>query len=102
MKKSLALAGLLLSIALAGCSHPRPYYPPPPPPMLTQIARMGFYDGVRAAQRDISRGRPFAAARHQRFRRPPVPPPGFEEYRFGFRRGYEQVFHQGPPPPAVQ
>jgi hypothetical protein len=28
-----------------------------------------------------------------------VPPPAFEEYRHGFRAGYDQTFRGGPPPP---
>jgi hypothetical protein len=28
-----------------------------------------------------------------------VPPPAFEDYRHGFREGYQGVFRNGPPPP---
>jgi hypothetical protein len=99
MKKPLILAALMLPLAFVGCSHPAPYYPPPPPAAYTEIARQGFHDGVEAANHDIRAGRPPDFARHPRFRRPPVPPPAWEDYRHGFRDGYEQVAHQGPPPP---
>jgi hypothetical protein len=102
MKKTLALAALLLPIALTACSHPQPvaYYPPPPPATWTEIARQGFHDGVEAARRDIAAGRSPNAERHPRFRNPPVPPPAFEDYRHGFRDGYRGVFEHGGPPPA--
>ncbi|HEV2275724.1 MAG TPA: hypothetical protein VGR96_16240 [Acidobacteriaceae bacterium] len=97
MKKELALAVLLLPLMFAGCSRPAPFYPPaPPPPAFSRFAQRGFHDGVEAARRDITRGRPPEFARHGRFRNPPAPPPAFEDYRRGFRSGYEQVFHHGP------
>lgn len=97
MKKPLILAALMLPLALAGCSRPAPYYPPPPPPAYSEIARQGFHDGVEAANRDIRAGRPPDFARHPRFRKPPVPPPAWEEYRHAFREGYGQVAHVVPP-----
>jgi hypothetical protein len=99
MKKPLLMAVLMLPLALAGCSHPAPYYPPPPPPAYSPIFHQGFSDGVDAANRDVRAGRPPDFARHPRFRRPPVPPPAWEDFRAGFRAGYEQVAHPGPPPP---
>ncbi len=103
MKKLFAVTALLLPIALAGCSHPQPapYYPPPPPPPAgAEIAQQGYHDGVDAAQRDISRGAPPDPARHPRFRNPAVPPPFIEDYRHAFRKGYEEVYRHGPPPPG--
>lgn len=84
----------LLLFALVGCSHPQPAYYPPPPE-LSQVARHGFHDGVRAARRDIARGMPPNVDRHPLFRNPPVPygPPA-EDYRVGFRRGYRMTYHQ--------
>ena len=100
MRKALLLAVLSLPLALAGCSHPRPvvYAVPPPPPDFSQIAQRGFHDGVQAARRDISQGKPPDVDRHPRFRNPPVPPPAFEDYRHGFREGYQRTFRNGPPP----
>jgi hypothetical protein len=100
MKKLLAVATLLLPLAIAGCSHPQPYYPPPPPPPAgAQVAQQGYHDGFEAAQRDISRGAPPDAGRHPHFRNPPVPPPLIADYRHAFRNGYDQVYRHGPTPP---
>jgi hypothetical protein len=101
MKRMIALSALALPILLAGCSHPRPvaYYAPPPPSAWTEIARQGFHDGTEAARRDLDSGRAPDANRHPRFRKPPVPPPAFEDYRHGFSDGYRQVFERGGAPP---
>ena len=98
MRTSIALAALALPLAIAGCSHPRPvaYEVPPPPPAYTQIAQRGFHDGFEAARRDMARGIPPDVDRHPRFRNPPVPPPAFEDYRHGFREGYQRALHTGP------
>lgn len=96
MKKCLTLAALLLPIFLAGCSHPHPaYVEPPPPPDFQAIAQQGFHDGFAAARRDAQQGKPPDIDHPPRFRRPPVPPPGIEDYRRGFRRGYETFLHRG-------
>jgi hypothetical protein len=100
MKKWLALPILLLPLALAGCSHPVAYYDPPPPPSeFREIARQGFHDGFEAARRDTADGRPLDVDRHPRFRNPPVPPDAFQDYRMGFRRGYNAFLNRVPPPP---
>lgn len=98
MKKLFAVATLFVSLAVAGCSHPRPYYPPPPP-AYSQAAQQGYHDGFNAGQRDVSKGAPPNPQRHPRFRNPPVPPPLMEDYRHGFRDGYAQVYRHGPTPP---
>ena len=95
MKKWFALTALFLSFFLAGCSHPRPVVAEtPPPPEFTEIARQGYHDGFAAARRDVNQGRPADVERHPRFRRPPVPPDAFEDYRRGFRRGYNAFLHR--------
>jgi hypothetical protein len=99
MKKWLVVAALLLPLALAGCSHPHPVYAePPPPPDFPAIAQQGFHDGFAAARRDVNQGKPTDVERHPRFQNPPVPPAAFEDYRRGFRRGYDAFLHHGPPP----
>jgi hypothetical protein len=103
MRKYFALAALLLPLALAGCSHHTTVVyaaPPPPPPEFSSVAQQGFHDGIEAARRDISQGKPPDVRRHPRFRNPPVPPPAIEDYRHGFRAGYDQTFRNGPPPPG--
>ncbi len=105
MKKYLTLSVLLIPVILAGCSHPQPvaYYPPPPPPppAYAQIAQQGFHDGFLAAQADMRNGRPPGAAKHPKFRTPPVPVPAWAEYRHGFREGYQRALHAVPPPPGL-
>ncbi|WP_446743117.1 hypothetical protein [Silvibacterium acidisoli] len=98
MTRCLRFSLLLLPLVLAGCSHPKPVYYPPPPPAYSQIAAQGYHDGFQAARRDASAGLPPDPARHPRFRRPPVPPPAFEDYRQGFRHGYDAFLHGGPRP----
>jgi hypothetical protein len=103
MRKYIALAALLLPLALAGCSHHTTVVyaaPPPPPPEFSSIAQQGFHDGIEAARRDINQGKPPDVRRHPRFRNPPVPPPAIEDYRHGFRAGYDQTFRNGPPGPG--
>lgn len=99
MKKWIALAALLLPLSVAGCSHPQPVVVyAPPPPERSAAAHQGYNAGVEAARRDLANGRPLNLEEHPRFRNPPVPPLLMDEYRHGFRAGYEQVIHHGPPP----
>jgi len=100
MKKALCFAPLLVMFMLAGCSHPQPVYalPPPPPLNYQAMEQQGLHDGFEAARHDVESGRPPVFDHHPRYRNPPVPPPGIPSYRQGFRRGYEQFLHQGPPP----
>jgi hypothetical protein len=97
---AVAFAALLVPVALlAGCSHPQPVYvaAPPPPPAFGPTAQQGYHDGIEAARRDIRAGLPPDVQRHPRFRNPPIGPP--EEFRRGFRAGYDATFRGGPPPP---
>ena len=100
MRKIAILAALLFPLVLAGCSHPQPvvYAPPPPPPAFGPVAQQGFHDGVEAARRDIAKGLAPDLQRHPRFRNPPVPPPAFQDYRHGFREGYNRAMRELPPP----
>jgi len=97
MKKFLCLALVFLPVALTGCSH-RTVVVYNPPPAYSEAAQQGYHDGVAAAQRDVRQGFGPDVNRHPRFRNPPVPPPLMEEYRHGFREGYQAVFHGGPGP----
>lgn len=99
MKKFLAaLAFSAAALMAAGCAQPQPVYAPPPPGV--QIHEMGEHDGFEAARNDVANNRPPNFARHPRYRNPPVPEGGgaWNDYRDGFRRGYERFLHQGPPP----
>jgi hypothetical protein len=95
MKKVFAVAALFLSFFLAGCSHPRPVVvEAPPPPDFNEIARQGYHDGFVAARSDADRGRTPDIEHHPKFRNPPVAPEAAEDYRHGFRRGYNAFLHR--------
>lgn len=98
MRKLFAVSLLSVAALLAGCSHPQPVYGPPPPGV--QIHDMGIHDGFEAARNDVATGRPPNFARHPRYRNPPIPggEGRWDDYRNGFRQGYEQFLHQAPPP----
>jgi len=98
LKLFLALTALALPLAAAGCSHPRPVVYAPPPPGLGAAEQHGYYDGSLAARNDIRKGFAPDVLRHRRFGNPPVPAPAIEEYRHGFRNGYEQTFSSSPVP----
>jgi hypothetical protein len=99
MKRLLALSALSLPLFLAGCAHRTVvvYAPPPPPAEFSAIAQQGFNDGFEAARRDVAHNVPPGVDKHPRFRNPPVPPPAWEDYRHGFREGYQAFLHQAPP-----
>jgi hypothetical protein len=99
LKRIATLAVLAIPFVLAGCSHPQPvaYAPPPPPAEFGPAAQQGYHDGILAARRDIGGSLAPDLQRHPRFRNPPVGPP--EEYRRGFRAGYNATLRGGSPPP---
>jgi hypothetical protein len=99
MRSFFALLVLLSSFALAGCSHRQAVAYAPPPPEYPAIAQRAYQDGFRAARQDINDGKAPDLARHPRFRNPRVAPPAVEDYRHGFREGYEQAFRSGPAAP---
>ena len=78
------------------------------PQELREIERQGFHDGIEGARRDFENHRRPDVDNRDEFRRPPVPPASWEEYRHGFRRGYqvgvEHLMNGVPqmPPPVVQ
>ena len=70
--------------------------PPPPsrrwddaPMEFTQVRRDGFQAGLAAAQRDYERQLRPSVERQEFYQHPVAPPPMWEEFRVGFRRGYE-------------
>lgn len=94
MRKALALAVMALPLALAGCAeHDRSYYSGPYAPTHEErFAQRGFHDGFDAARHEMSRGWRLDADRHGSFRNPPVPRRAVDDYRHGFRQGYERAF----------
>lgn len=94
MKKVVGGALIFLPLVLAGCAH-RTVVVYNPPPAYSEAAQQGYRQGVHAAQADLRNGLRPDVDRHPRFRNPPVPPPLRDDYRHGFRDGYEAVFRGG-------
>ena len=63
-----------------------------PPQEFRDVQRQGFHDGVEAGRSDFENHQDPNVNRKRNFRRPPVPPPDRDEYREGFRRGYDMAF----------
>jgi hypothetical protein len=84
----------------------QPPPPPPPPPAaggwrgvwenraFNDVERHGFEDGRNAAQRDIEEHRRPDPVDHEEYRDPHMPPDAADQYRTGFRRGYEEQVSQ--------
>ena len=78
-----------------------------PPDAFDQIRRQGFQDGIEGARRDLDNHRQPNVENRDEYRRPNVPPQMWEQYREGFRRGYNAAMSrlmssqqwQAPPPP---
>jgi hypothetical protein len=64
-----------------------------PPDEYREVQRQGFHDGMEAARRDWGRHRHRDADDHSRYRRPPVPRELSNDYRDGFRHGYDAAMH---------
>jgi hypothetical protein len=71
------------------------------------IQRQGFHDGIEGARRDVDNHRRPDVNNRDEYRHPSVPYSAREDYRAGFRRGYETAMshmmnggpQQAPPPP---
>jgi hypothetical protein len=103
MKYKWALCSLLaLSLETSGAvvakAYSAPQGPPPavdqggwdqPPHEFTEVKRQGFHDGVEGARKDFDNHRPANVRNRDEFRHPHVDPSLREDYREGFRRGYD-------------
>jgi len=113
-----------LTLALGATAYLAAQYPPPqdrpdqgrggwdtPPQEFRDVQRRGFHDGIETARKDMQDRRPANAEMHEEFRHPAVDEGLRDEYREGFRRGYNVAFahsqevmgvqpmvQQGPPP----
>ena len=56
------------------------------------MQRKGFHDGVEAGRGDFENHRHPDVNRRREYRHPPVPPNARDEYREGFRHGYDSAF----------
>ncbi len=100
---SLAVPTLVLALT-ASCpllaQYGPPQGPPPgyaqgpggwdaPPQEFRDIQRQGFRDGIEGARRDFDNHRRPNVNNRDEYRHPHVPPSARQDYRDGFRRGYD-------------
>jgi hypothetical protein len=64
-----------------------------PPAEFRDVKRQGFHDGIEAARKDFDHHRRPDVDRRDEYRHPHVDPAMREDYREGFRRGYETAMH---------
>ncbi len=100
--------GLFAGAALANAQYNHGEYqqgPPPPPPGYQQgggweapppefaaAQQRGFHDGVEGAKRDFENHRPPNVNNRDEFRHPNfIPRPERRDYKFGFKRGYDNA-----------
>ncbi len=97
---ALALAMAASNPLLAQYGSPQGPPPPPgyaqgpggwdaPPQEFRDIQRQGFHDGIEGARRDFDNHRRPNVNNREEFRHPHVPPSARQDYRDGFRRGYD-------------
>jgi len=60
-----------------------------PPGEFREIQRQGFHDGIEGARRDFDNHRPPNVNNREEYRHPHVSPSARDDYREGFRRGYD-------------
>jgi hypothetical protein len=103
--KSTKLVVLLLGLALVGVPSASVYaqeqeqkqpfhaYPPEEPQgSYPQTWHDGFNSGRDAANHDVEAGVPAKPARHKEYSHPNLAPVASEDFREGFRVGYEAVY----------
>jgi hypothetical protein len=64
-----------------------------PPAEFRDIQRQGFHDGIEGARKDFDNHRAPNVNNRDEFRHPHVSPSAREDYREGFRRGYDVAMH---------
>jgi hypothetical protein len=62
-----------------------------PPHEFREAQRQGFHDGVEGARKDFDNHRPPNVENREEFRHPHVPRDEREDYREGFRQGYDRA-----------
>ena len=62
-----------------------------PPAEFREAQRKGFHDGVEGARKDFDNHRPPNVENRDEFRHPHVPRDEREDYREGFRQGYDRA-----------
>jgi len=102
--KTRGLATIAIALMMgstAGVMMAQYYGPPPPqyaqapdweqvPPEFRAAEQRGFRDGIEGAKKDFKNHRPPNVNNRDEYRNPHfISPPDREDYRMGFRRGYE-------------
>ena len=64
-----------------------------PPAEFREVQRQGFHDGIEGARQDFDHHRMPDVNNRKEYRHPHVDPALREDYREGFRRGYEVAMH---------
>jgi hypothetical protein len=64
-----------------------------PPAEFRDVQRQGFHDGIQGARKDFDHHRMPDVNNREEYRHPHVDPAVREDYREGFRRGYEVAMH---------
>ena len=99
---TLAVAGLMLAMgaALSSTTAARAAEPAgaqwnmpwdQPPSEFREVERKGFHDGVQGAMKDYDHHRFPDVERRSEYKRPHVDASVREDYRRGFRRGYDDA-----------
>jgi ribosome modulation factor len=101
MKRNrLAVPVLALTLAASGIVLAQPYTAPTsiegqapgwdtPPQEFRDIQRQGYHDGIEGARKDYDNHRRPDVNNRDEYRHPHVAPSARDDYREGFRRGYE-------------
>jgi hypothetical protein len=99
MHKRLSVSLLALTLSVSGLVIAQPYEAPAPvvqergwdapPQEFRDIQRQGFHDGVEGARKDYDNHRRADVNNRDEYRHPHVPASARDDYREGFRRGYE-------------
>lgn len=62
-----------------------------PPPEFREIQKKGFRDGIEGARKDFDNHRPPNVNNREEYRHPHVDASMRDDYRDGFRRGYDEA-----------
>jgi hypothetical protein len=90
-------AGLMTTKAAAQPANPAGFYQDrpwdQPPDEFRDVQKRGFHDGIEAARKDFDAHRDPNPERHEMFKHPHVDPSMRDDYRDGFRHGYDAATH---------
>jgi hypothetical protein len=101
--KWIALSALAIAVCTAGSVSSKAYAAAPqergyvqdqggwdaPPAEFRDIQRKGFHDGIEGARKDFDHHRAPDVRNRDEYRHPHVDPAMRDDYREGFRRGYD-------------